>query len=295
MEGFEPMRRAGLERFVDYAIPPAFLGCTIVATYVLLERVPHFLVSSLVVGPLAVAAAILERARPERSEYRKLDQPLAVDAAHFFLNYQLGYALALGACAAIGHWMKTSAWEPLWPNGWPLALQIAFAGFLAEGVSYWQHRLSHRIPWLWRFHALHHSGERLNLTRAGRFHFMDIGPAAFMVFAPLIVLGAPDTMLTWVASISGVLGVLEHANMRMRTPAWLGWVVCTPAVHRHHHSRVLRESDRNFGTLFMLFDVLFGTYERPRADGPLAVGIEDDPVPRGFWNQVVSPFRRALR
>jgi sterol desaturase/sphingolipid hydroxylase (fatty acid hydroxylase superfamily) len=289
------MRPGGIALAVDYAIPPLFLLCTLAATAALLGRVPEFLVSALVVAPLALVSAVLERVRPERAEYTKLDQPLAVDAAHFFMNYHLGYVLALGACAALAHLLEPYVSEPLWPRHWPLALQVSLAVILAEAVSYWQHRLIHRVPWLWRFHALHHSGERLNLVRAGRFHFVDIGPAAFASLAPLVVLGAPGTMLVWVASISGALGVLEHANIRMRTPAWLGWVVCTPALHRHHHSRVLQESNRNFGTLVMLFDVLFGTYESPRAEGPLAVGVADDPVPRGFWNQVLSPFRRAVR
>ena len=66
-----------------------------------------------------------------------------------------------------------------------------------------------------------------------------------------------------------------------------------PNLHRHHHSRTLRESDGNFSTLLMVMDVVFGTYRKPRADGPAEVGIEDDPVPPGFWNQVFSPFRRA--
>ena len=247
------------------------------------------------VGPLAVVAAVLERVRPEKAEYSKLDQPFAVDAAHFFLNYHLGYVLALAACAGLAHGLAPYLHDPMWPSHWALAFQVAFALFLAECVSYWQHRLIHRVPWLWRFHALHHSGERLNLLRAGRFHFVDIGPAAFMTLAPLVVFGAPNAMVAWVASISGVCGLLEHANIRMRTPAWVGFVVCTPALHRHHHSRIPQESNRNFGTLVMLFDVLFGTYESPRAEGPLAVGVADDPVPRGFWNQVFSPFRRAAR
>jgi ornithine lipid hydroxylase len=283
-----------MTRIIDHAIGPVFLGAAIAATYVLLEvGVPGWLVSALVIGAVAVAAAIIERVRPERSDYRKLDQPLAIDVAHFVLNYQLGYVLALGGCAAIAHAMTLYVREPLWPETWPLVLQIVFAAVVAEGVSYWQHRLVHRIPWLWRFHALHHSGARLNLPRAGRFHVVDIGPAAFMALAPLVVLGAPDAIVSWVASITGVLGVSQHANMRMRTPAWLDRIICTPAVHRHHHSRTLQESDRNFGTLVMMFDRLFGSYEQPRAEGPSEVGIDDDPVPRGFWNQVVSPFRAA--
>ncbi|HEY6726863.1 MAG TPA: sterol desaturase family protein [Polyangiaceae bacterium] len=289
------MRSGALTQVVDYAIPPLFVLTALAATSAVQGLVPEFLVTGLVVGFLAVVAAIVERVRPERAEYVELDQAFAVDAAHFFFNYHFGYVLAVGACAALGHGLSSYVREPLWPSDWPLALQVAFAVFLAEGVSYWQHRLFHEVPWLWPFHALHHRGERLNLVRAGRFHFVDIGPAAFMALAPLVVLGAPDAMLTWVASISGILGVLEHANIRMRTPAWLGWLVCTPALHRHHHSRALAESNRNFGTLVMLFDVLFGTYEAPRPSGPLAVGVEHDSAPRGFWNQVVTPFRRAAR
>lgn len=288
------MRPSAFALLVDYAIPPLFILAAVWATSALLGRIPEFLVTGLVVGGLAVVAAVLERVRPERAEYTKLDQPFAIDAAHFFLNYHLGYALALGGCAALGIWMNQLVPQPLWPSEWPLGLELALAVLLAEGVSYWQHRLFHSVPWLWSFHALHHKGERLNLVRAGRFHFVDIGAAAFTALAPLVVLGAPETTLTWVASINGVLGVLEHANMRMRTPSWVGWLVCTPALHRHHHSRVTRESNRNFGTSVMLFDVLFGTYEAPRAAGPAAVGVENDPLPYGFWNQVVSPFRREL-
>src|SRR6186713_1464284 len=178
------MRPSGIALAVDYAIPPLFLLSTLAATSALLGRVPEVLVSALVVGPHAVVAAVLERVRPERVEYTKLDQPIAVDAAHFFLNYHLGYILALGACAALAYGLTPYLSEPLWPSHWPLALQLVFALFLAEGISYWQHRLIHRVPWLWRFHALHHSGERLNLLRAGRFHFVDIGPAAFVTLAP---------------------------------------------------------------------------------------------------------------
>ena len=288
--------RGGLGTFIDYALFPAFLASAVVATALLLHlQVPSLLVSSLVTAPLAVAAAILERVRPERGDYRPFDQPLAVDAAHFLLPYQVGYALGVGACMAAGQGMKAAGWDPSWPSGWPLPVQVVFGLFLAEVLSYWQHRLVHRVPWLWRFHALHHSGARLNLVRAGRFHFVDIGLAAFLVVLPLVALGAPPDIVAWVTAVSGVFGVLEHANMRMRTPAWLGWVICTPAVHRHHHSRTLQESDGNYSTVLMVMDVVFGTWQKPRPDGPAAVGIEDDPVPRGFWNQVIAPFRPLRR
>lgn len=286
--------RAALGWVLDYAAFPGFFVVALAATALLLRSgMPPYLVSGLVIGSLAVAAAIAERARPERGDYRALDQPLAVDAAHYFLTYQVGYALGLGACAAVAYGMRAAGWVPVWPTGWPLPLQIAFALFLAEVLSYWEHRLGHRLPWLWRFHALHHSGSRLNLLRAGRFHMVDIGLAAFLVFLPLTLLGATPEIAAWATVLSGVFGILAHANLRVRTPAWLDWLICTPAVHRHHHSLTPRESDGNFSTTIMLIDVVFGTWQRPRPGGPPDIGIENDPVPRGFWNQVISPFRRS--
>ena len=162
--------------------------------------------------------------------------------------------------------MRACAVPSLWPGAWPLPLQVVLMCVLAEALSYWQHRLFHRVPFLWRFHALHHSGERLNMVRAGRFHFADIGPGAFFVFLPLVLLGAPGAVVAWSAALTGVLGLLQHANLRMRTPAWADRLVCTPAVHRFHHSREPRENDGNFGTIVMVFDVLFACWWEARME-----------------------------
>ena len=248
---------------------------------------------SVPVGALAATAAILERLRPERPDYRQLDLPLRVETAHFFLNYQFGYALALALCTALGSQLEASRVPALWPARLPIGVQIVLAILATEGISYWQHRLFHRVPRLWRFHALHHRGERLNLVRAGRFHFVDVGAGALFLFVPLVLLRAPEGILVWTAATQGAFGVLQHANIRMRTPSWLDGVICTPAVHRYHHSRIAGESDANFGTTVMLFDRLFRTYVRPAAPGPEAVGVENDPLPSGFWRQVVGPFQGA--
>jgi len=282
-------------RLLDYGIIPVFLACAIVATRALLRApIPPMTIPGLVIGALAVAAAILERIRPERTDYRALDQPLRIEILHFLFDYNLGYGLAFAACVPVAR--AAAALFPVapWPTAWPTALQIVLAAVLAEGCSYWQHRLSHRNAWLWRFHALHHSGGRLNLARTARFHFVDIGPGSFLVFLPLVVLRAPDAIVAWAAMLSGACGVLQHSNIRMRTPDWLDRLICTPAVHRFHHSRDGRESNANFGTLVMVFDRLFGSYRLPGAPGPIAIGIENDRVPRdSFLRQVLEPFRPA--
>ncbi|MGC4087540.1 MAG: sterol desaturase family protein [Polyangiaceae bacterium] len=277
---------------VEWVIPVAAMGYAIVATSASLSvGVPGFLIALIAVAPLALAALALERVYPERDEYSAPDQPLRTEVAHYLFDYNAGYAISIAGCAALQRALGDRSGWLGWPSSWPVVLQVALAGVLAEATSYWQHRLVHRVPWLWRFHALHHQGQRLNVFRTGRFHFIDIAPGAFLSFAPLVLLRAPESMSVWVVTLSGALGVLEHANVRMRTPRWLDFIVCTPAVHRHHHSRDARESGSNFGTVTMLFDILFGTYQRPRPAGPLAVGVEEAPLNGGFWRQLLSPFR----
>jgi sterol desaturase/sphingolipid hydroxylase (fatty acid hydroxylase superfamily) len=281
-----------MARGLDYAIPVLFVAAALAFTGWLLSfGLESNLVTSLVAVPLAVAALALERLRPERRDFVALDQPLRTDVAHFFLDYELGYVLAAGACMALGAALRASGWPSLWPGHAPWLAQLLLAMLLGECVAYWQHRLAHRWPRYWRFHALHHSGKHLNLVRVIRFHFLDVGPAAFASIAPLVVLGAPDAMVASYLSLTAAFGVLGHANIQMRTPAALAWLLCTPAVHRHHHARAVRESDSNFGTMVMLFDVLFGTFQAPRPAGPAEVGIEDDPVRPGFWAQLITPFR----
>jgi sterol desaturase/sphingolipid hydroxylase (fatty acid hydroxylase superfamily) len=281
-----------MARGIDYAIPVLFVGAALLLTGWLLSfGLESNLVTSLVVVPLVAAAFLLERLRPERPDFVPLDQPFRTDLAHFVLNYELGYVLAAVACGALGELLTASGWPRLWPSQAPWLLQLLLAALLGECVAYWQHRLAHRWPRYWRFHALHHSGDHLNLVRVVRFHFVDVGPAAFAAIAPLVLLGAPDAMIAFYLSLTAAFGLLGHANMRMRTPAWLSWLVCTPAVHRHHHARAAHDSDGNFGTMVMLFDIVFGTFRPPASVGPSEVGIEGDPQPQGFWPQMMAPFR----
>jgi len=272
---------------LDYAIWPLLLGGSMWTAHMLLELglAPPAVTPIVVVAFTAVVAA-LERIRPERSEYTAPDQPLWIEAAHFVFSFELGYGAALLLCEVVASATRSVVALPAWPSQASSALQLTLAVLLYEGTSYWQHRLIHHARWLWRFHALHHSGARLNLLRTARFHALDIGSAAFVAYLPLVLLGAPDRTFTLLGVLLSALGVLQHANVRMRTPAWLDWMVCTPAVHRHHHSRARREHDTNFGNTVMIFDLLFGTFGRPRRAGPALVGLENDRVSASFWGQV---------
>lgn len=283
-----------MKTVVDYALWPLLLAAPVLAARALVGRgLPNWLVTVLVVGALAAIVTVLERVRPEREEFKKPDRPLWMEAGHFVLGLELGYGLALVACGAIAGVARAHLPVPSWPSHWPLALQLLLALALYEGTSYWQHRAFHRFPALWGFHALHHSGERMSFVRAVRFHLVDFVAASFVAYLPLVLLDAPDDFFTVLSVLLSALGILQHANVRMRTPFWIDWLLCTPAVHRRHHSRARAENDTNFGNSVMIFDLLFGTFGRPtRPEGPVALGIDDDHVPAAFLGQLFSPFSR---
>jgi ornithine lipid hydroxylase len=277
-----------MTRVLDYLLAPALLVGSLWATAWLHARnVSPFIITSIVVGLAFAIMFVLERVYAERDDWKPFDQSLVIDGSHYAFNYQLGIFLGYVASFAVPAALR---WKGGWPTTWSFAWQVVLAVFLSEGVSYWSHRAAHRWQWLWRFHALHHSGASLNVIRTGRFHGVDIGIATFLTFVPLTMMGAPELIITALTVFTGVVGLITHANVRMRTPRWADYIMCTPAVHRHHHSSDLVQGNENFGTTLIIFDVIFGTHRAPPAPAPEEVGIIDDPTPRGFFAQVFAPF-----
>jgi len=291
-----PSSRIGTS--LDYVLWPALVIVPVALACWLLDahEIPAIAVSPVVVLGFTAIVVLLERIRPEREGHSKPDLPLWMEAAHFVFSFELGYGLSMLVCSGLAIGLRRALPIPSWPtSSWPMPIQVLVAVLVYEGTSYWQHRLIHRVPWFWRFHALHHSGERLNFVRCVRFHAVDIGTASFVAYVPLVLLDASDRLFTIMGVMLSALGILQHANIRMRTPRWLDRLVCTPAVHRFHHSRVFSEQDKNFGNTVMIFDMLFGTYLAPRCkSGPSEMGLDDDAVPRAsFVAQITTPFRRA--
>jgi ornithine lipid hydroxylase len=232
----------------------------------------------------------LQRAVPLRPEWNRRDDQRWPDVGHFFFGFGLG--------SVLGAWLATVAGSPIaarlgggpWPIHWPMAVQVVLAVVVAELGNYTQHRLAHAVPWLWRFHALHHDPERMAVLKTTRVHVLDNGASVFCALVPVVMLGAPVDAILWLNLVGNIAALLEHANVRMKTPAWLNAIVCTPANHMCHHSRVLAESNTNFAMYVMVFDQLFGTFRQPRSERPNDVGLEDNPVPKRFVAQTLGAF-----
>jgi sterol desaturase/sphingolipid hydroxylase (fatty acid hydroxylase superfamily) len=147
---------------------------------------------------------------------------------------------------------------------------------LSDFIYYWTHRLAHTVPFLWRFHAVHHSTQHLRWTSALRAHPAEIY-VHFVNMLPLFLLGFPIDALAPLAPIVTLYAFLIHcdANVALRR---ISYFVNTPMFHGWHHARVVKGSGTNFAGFFPIFDAMFGTYQLPEAR-PVEVGMDDAQMP----------------
>ena len=179
----------------------------------------------------------------------------------------------------------------LWPAQLPFVVQVILAVAVMDFGLYWKHRWAHEQDWLWPFHAVHHSAPRLWFFNTGRFHIVDTVTSLILALPILYLLGAPEAVFSWAAAITAYIGMLTHCNVEMRF-GLLSWIFNTPELHRWHHSRKLRESNRNYGENLMLWDHVFGSYLRPDRRPPVNIGISHA-MPETFWGQLKTPFIRG--
>ena len=175
--------------------------------------------------------------------------------------------------------------------GQPVLLQVVEIMFFTDLVQYWVHRAFHRVPFLWGFHAVHHSARKMDWLAAARMHFLEIIVLRGTTVIPMFVLGFAELPLHLYILIVYVHSALLHANVRWEFNS-VGKFIATPRFHHWHHGLEREAIDVNFAIHFPLFDRLFGTYHLPSGQWPANYGIEGHPVPRSYVKQFFHPFFR---
>jgi len=176
-------------------------------------------------------------------------------------------------------------------GGQPWLLQLVEIMFLTDLVQYWLHRAFHRVPALWRFHAVHHSAKSMDWLAGARMHFLEIICLRGVTAIPMFTLGYDPSALQAYILIVYVYSSFIHANLGWRFDR-IGPYLVTPRFHHWHHGIDKEAIDVNFAIHFPLLDRLFGTYHQPPGEWPTGYGIAGHPVPNGYWKQFLYPFRR---
>jgi len=140
-------------------------------------------------------------------------------------------------------------------------LRIAATLVLAEIAGYAIHRLMHRVPWLWRFHAVHHAPEHLHWLAAWRQHPVDFVIHGVVVGLPGVLLGASLADFVSVVLLRKTYTTFLHANLRWRLRGLERWIA-TPDYHALHHSHAPQHRDRNFAGMLPVLDRLFHTHAK---------------------------------
>lgn len=241
---------------------------------------------------LALVFVPLERAFARLRQQTTFRFGWATDGAHFMVSHLAVQALTfmtlLPATALARFWQPDAMQrlirrQPLWLQ----FLEIVLAADLAQ---YWVHRAFHRVPVLWRFHAVHHSSRALDWLAGSRLHVLDVIATRGLVMVPVFLLGfAPGALYAYLVFVS-FHAVFIHANVGFRFGR-LDYVIATPRAHHWHHA--VTPPDKNFAVHLPILDRLFGTQHLPGEAWPEAYGIANRPVPEGWWRQLIWPWRRA--
>ncbi|HEY5644985.1 MAG TPA: sterol desaturase family protein [Pseudomonadales bacterium] len=181
-----------------------------------------------------------------------------------------------------------------WSDGLAFVVGLLILDFKAW-VFHWA---AHHIPWLWKFHQIHHCDTNMDVSTSFRFHPVESVIAGAVTVLVILALGIPAEALVLRAVAVYAANLFSHANVTL--PAGLDGalrlIVVTPGMHRIHHAPSAEDANSNYGNVFSCWDRLFSSYRRvPSAGaGSLAVGLDVLPDARalGLWDLLVLPFRR---
>ena len=253
------------------------------------------LVAALVLGVLWLLEGLVPmfEGRRDRARHGAANVVLGVG------NAAVAALVFAGAALVATEWARANSFGVL---HW---LGVAGAwGFVAGFVllDFWQylwHRMNHRLPFLWRFHAVHHADRELDATSGLRFHTGEIVLSSVARLAVLPLLGMTVAQVLVYEAVLLPVVFFHHSNVRLSAAAdrSMRWLVVTPWMHWVHHSNYRPETDSNYSSVFSVWDRLFGSFRLVGDPRRLTLGL--DHAERREWatlpGMLAMPFRKGGR
>ncbi|HUG98800.1 MAG TPA: sterol desaturase family protein [Gammaproteobacteria bacterium] len=215
-----------------------------------------------------------------------------------------GLVLVDTALLRVGFPVLAVAWSVTMHGGglfgwldWPAWLAIPVAVLLLDVAIYWQHRLLHMWPLLWRLHRVHHCDPSFDVTTGVRFHPLEIALSMGIKLGLIMLLGPhPAAVLAFEVLLSaGSLFTHTDIALPRQLDRRLRWLIVTPSMHRIHHSIRRVETDSNYGFHLSVWDRLFGSYTAEPAgdERSMPIGLEDwrEPREQTLVSLLLNPFR----
>lgn len=285
-----------IQRWIPTLAFPLTMCSALLATWAgfAVFNLAHTLAAALAVLVFGfILIPVLERILPYREAWNHNDGDLGTDIIHLIVSNgivtNLEKPLLVAALIGLTAWLAETVGGSLWPDDWPLLLQLFLMLLIAEFGRYWVHFAAHKIPWLWRLHAIHHSPNRLYFLNAGRFHPLEKVLFQIPEVVPFVILGTNIETIALYFTFNTIHGFFQHSNIQLRL-GWLNYIFSLPELHRWHHSKKIEESDRNFGNNLIVWDLLFGSYFNPGDREIEDIGLLNTEYPKCYLDQLTAPF-----
>lgn len=239
-----------------------------------------------IVGAAFVVLFIFEHLRPA---VKANPQPIRRIIRNLFF-WPINITLSLAVILPVSYFAANHAlWvRPDWLSG---MLGLAFNILLLELFIYFWHRAVHEIPFLWRFHEVHHLDEHLDTSSAIRFHFGEIFFATFIRALVIMVFAIPFTSVVLFEILVLGFTLFHHSNIALPTrfENALSKIIITPSIHWVHHHAVRKDTDSNYGTIFSFWDRLFRTQSKTIRFETMKIGVQGK-TETTFIKLLIKPF-----
>lgn len=201
--------------------------------------------------------------------------------------------LAVGAAVDAGN----QGWGLFNTLGWPTWVEVVLAILIFDFAIWFQHLVTHKVPFLWRFHRVHHADRDIDVTTAIRFHPIEIAFSMILKIGLVYLLGPSALAIILFEIILNGTAMFNHANIKLPlgVDAVVRLFLVTPDMHRVHHSDERAEHDSNYGFSLSIWDRMFGTYiaqpEKGHENMTIGLRWQDDRPSKLGWS-LWLPFRK---
>lgn len=202
----------------------------------------------------------------------------------------------LAAIAIYAQSNQLGLWNILSVSLW---ISVPITVLLFDCLIYWQHRLFHLVPMFWRIHRVHHADPHLDASTGLRFHPIEIALSLAVKMAAVLLLGPPVIAILIFEVLLNATSIFNHSNIKLpvKLEKLLRTLIVTQAMHRIHHSQVVRETNSNFGFNLSIWDKLFGSYidEAKDGDAGIKLGLKEYASPQtntSLKALLLMPFRQ---
>jgi sterol desaturase/sphingolipid hydroxylase (fatty acid hydroxylase superfamily) len=236
---------------------------------------PHLAITAAVIILAGGFMLLAERLAPLRRTVEPKLRRVARNLSAGGVSLALMTLLQTPLLQPVASWIVRDRVGLLQAVHWPRWIETAVAIVLLDYTLWWWHWASHRVPFLWRFHLVHHVDRDLDTSTALRFHFGELALSIPVRAAQMIVIGVdPQALWLWQTILFASI-LFHHANVRLplSVERLLVRVIVTPRMHGIHHSDRIEETNSNWSSLLSAWDYLHRTLRLDVPQERVVIGV----------------------